>query len=216
MVGQSMSVPRRPGPAGALPPVPQESDILRRGLSLFAELGYAGASARELAKRIGVNHNFVNDRYGSKAAFWRAVVDHALEAQLAEIPPPDPDADPAEQLRVFITTWYRTTVDRPEIGQLCLDEFSRDSDRLDYLYERFVRPTLDVIGPSVDELVAAGRMKALSRNELLFALIGPANGLVQVPLAHRLGRRKRASRAARIAVAERLAAFVLDGLLAGS
>lgn len=213
VVGEAGPAPRRPGRPRVDTAVPPEPEILQRGLSMFAELGYSGASARELAKRIGVSHNFVNDRYGSKAAFWRAVVDHALKTQLGEIPRPDPDAEPAERLRAFITAWYHTTVDRPAIGQLCLDEFSRDSDRLDYLYERFLAPALDLIAPSVDQLVAEGRMKPLARDELLFAIIGPANGLVQVPLAHRLGRRKRVSRAARAAVADRLAAFVLDGLL---
>jgi AcrR family transcriptional regulator len=60
------------------PTAPSEDAVLRRGLTAFAELGYDDASVRELAGRLGVSHNFINTRYGSKAAFWRAVVDHAL------------------------------------------------------------------------------------------------------------------------------------------
>ncbi|MDX2961245.1 TetR family transcriptional regulator, partial [Streptomyces acidiscabies] len=44
--------------------MPGEESILRRGLEAFAELGYDHASARELARRLGVSHNFINDRYG--------------------------------------------------------------------------------------------------------------------------------------------------------
>ncbi|MGW6904750.1 TetR family transcriptional regulator [Streptomyces sp. NPDC054940] len=91
---------RRPGRPGAdTPAVPEESSILQRGLEAFAELGYDHASARELARRLGVSHNFINDRYGSKAAFWRAVVDSALGAQLAGLPQVDDSVDDAERLR---------------------------------------------------------------------------------------------------------------------
>lgn len=54
------------------------AEILRRGLDTFAELGYAATTMRELAWRLDVSHNFINDRDGSKGNFWRAVVDFAL------------------------------------------------------------------------------------------------------------------------------------------
>src|SRR5258707_3177984 len=66
--------------------IPSESEILGRGLAAFAELGYDGASVRELARRLGVSHNFINDRYGSKAQFWRAVIDRALTAPVCPVP----------------------------------------------------------------------------------------------------------------------------------
>lgn len=105
---------RRPGRPGAdTPAVPDEESILLRGLEAFAELGYDRASARELARRLGVSHNFINDRYGSKAAFWRAVMDAALGAQLASMPPVDTSVDDAEYLRRVITGFYRSAVDTP-------------------------------------------------------------------------------------------------------
>ncbi|WP_243983159.1 hypothetical protein [Streptomyces sp. NEAU-YJ-81] len=47
---------------------------------------------RELAWRLDVSHNFINDRYGSKGNFWRAVVDFALSGC-------PPCARPAESRR---------------------------------------------------------------------------------------------------------------------
>ncbi|MFC9651998.1 MULTISPECIES: TetR/AcrR family transcriptional regulator [unclassified Streptomyces] len=214
MTARSASPPRRPGPRGAdMPAVPEERDILLRGLETFAELGYDRTSARELARRLGVSHNFINDRYGSKAAFWRAVVDFALGSQMSRLGQAAPDADDAERLRRLITDFYRTSVDTPCLGQLCVDEFSRDTERLDYLYERYVAPTLALITPSVEALIASGRMAPVPIDMLFFALVSPASGLVQLPLAQRLGRPESMSLQERIATAERLASLVVDGLL---
>ncbi|WP_322726527.1 TetR/AcrR family transcriptional regulator [Streptomyces spongiae] len=206
---------RRPGRPGAgTPAAPEGQSVLQWGLEAFAELGYDRASARELARRLGVSHNFINDRYGSKAAFWRATVDYALGAQLARMPQPDPSADEAEQLRQFITGFYWNAVDTPLIGRLMVDEFSRDTERLDYLYERYIAPMLQLMLPGIERLVASGRMAPVPVDVLFFAVMGPVSGMLEVPLALRLGRPENASPQQLAATAESLAALVVDGLLA--
>lgn len=206
---------RRPGRPGAgAPAVPEGQSVLLRGLEAFAELGYDRASARELARRLGVSHNFINDRYGSKAVFWRAVVDCALGAQLARMPQPDPSADDAEQLRQFITGFYWNAVDTPLIGRIMVDEFSRDTERLDYLYGQYIAPMLELMRPAVERLVASGRMAPVPVDVLFFAIMGPVSGMLEVPLALRLGRPENASQQQLAATAELLAELVVNGLLA--
>ncbi|WP_369175394.1 TetR/AcrR family transcriptional regulator [Streptomyces sp. R28] len=196
--------------------MPEEESILLRGLEAFAELGYDRASARELARRLGVSHNFINDRYGSKAAFWRAVMDAALGAQLARLPQgdPDPSVDDAECLRRIIAGFYRSAVDTPLIGRVFVVEFSQETERLDYLYERYVAPTLQLMAPSIERLVAAGRMAPVPLDVLFFAVVPPVSAMVGTPLARRLGRAEAASPDRLTATAEQLAALVVNGLLA--
>nr|WP_030957083.1 MULTISPECIES: TetR/AcrR family transcriptional regulator [unclassified Streptomyces] len=194
--------------------MPEEQSILQRGLEAFAELGYDHASARELARRLGVSHNFINDRYGSKAAFWRAVVDHALGGQLARMPEVDDSVDDAERLRLIITGFYRSAVDTPLVGRLFVEELNRETERLDYLYERYIAPTLQTLTPSIERLVAEGRMAPVPMDVLFFAVIPPVSGMVEVPLARRLGRPVPASPEQLTATAETLAALVVNGLLA--
>ncbi|MFG3662290.1 TetR/AcrR family transcriptional regulator [Streptomyces sp. NPDC047706] len=194
--------------------MPSERDILHRGLEAFAELGYDRASVRELSGRLHVSHNFLNDRYGSKAAFWRATVDFALQSQLGRMPPVDPAASDEDVLRQVITSFYRTTLDWPHLGRLCVDESSRDTDRLDYLFDSYIAPMLATIEPSVERLIASGRMAPMPIDVLFFAMIGPLLGLVQAPLARRLGRPDPASRQEQEATAESLASLVINGLLA--
>ena len=205
--------PGRPGADAAA--VPEERDILRRGLETFAELGYDRASARELARRLGVSHNFINDRYGSKAAFWRAVVDGALGPQLGNLAPIDPADDDENALRRFIADFYRSGIDEPHLARLIADESSRDTERLDYLYERYIEPTMAALMPRVESLAASGRMIETSADILFFVIIGPISGLVSEPLVSRLrSRSEPMTRPERFRRAETLAGLVVDGLLA--
>jgi len=93
------------------------------------------------------------------------------------------------------------------------DEFAHDSERLDYLYERYVAPTLAKVTPSVDRLVAAGRMAPIPMHLLYFAVIGPVAGLTQTPLARHLGRPEPAGDKDLDDIADALTAVVLNGLL---
>ena len=211
-VGSTLRRAGRPAPDAG---VPDESVVLLRGLEAFAELGYDRASARELARRLGVSHNFINDRYGSKSKFWYAVVDWALDThQRDRLPLLRADLDPEQHLRAVIGHFYRRTVDTPLLGRLLADEFSRESERVDYLYERYIKPELDALAPSLERLVAAKRMAPVSRDVFFFAVIGPASALVQNPLAHRLGRPETETHRDLVHTAEQLATLIVDGLLA--
>ncbi|MEU6560519.1 TetR/AcrR family transcriptional regulator [Nocardia nova] len=202
----------RPG-AGA-PPVPTEREILRRGVEAFAELGYDGASVRELARRLGVSHNFITDRYGSKANFWRAVVDSVLDSDQREREQLlAADIDDAELVRAVIAHFYRAAVETPLLGRLLADEFARESERLDYLYEKYVAPTLNPMIPAIERLMAAGRMRTVPMDVLFFAVISPVAGLVQLPLAHRLGRAEPVTRESQERTAGELADLIVEGLL---
>ncbi|MGW1625383.1 TetR/AcrR family transcriptional regulator [Streptomyces sp. NPDC002172] len=213
-MGGKTSTTRRPGrPSGGSPAVPEEQDVLRRGLEAFAELGYDRASARELARRLGVSHTFINDRYGSKAAFWRAVVDAVLGAQLERMAPAPPGSDDEDVVRQFVTEFYRVHSGEPYLALLIADESVRDTERLDYLCRRYIEPTLALVAPSIERLMASGRMARVPKDLLFSAIIAPVSGLVQKPLARRLGHPEHLSQTDGLARAEVLASLVVDGLL---
>jgi AcrR family transcriptional regulator len=191
-----------------------DEEILRRGLDTFAELGYEATTVRELARRLNVSHNFINDRYGSKAGFWRAVVDATLRergdalAALVEQDLPD-----EERLVTVVTGFYRIAARIPEVNRLIADESVRDSDRLDHLHEHFIGPFWAGIGPTVERLMAAGRMPRTAMDMVFFAMTGPALAMTHEPLARRLGRSRDWAVREREEAADAMAALVLRGLL---
>jgi len=115
--------------------VPAEAEILARGLAAFAELGYDGASVRELARRLGVSHNFINDRYGSKELFWRAVIDRSLVAQVARLGAVlnVSGEDDQARLRNLVHAFHQANVAEPDLSRILQYESIRGGARLEYV-----------------------------------------------------------------------------------
>ena len=192
---------------------PLEADVLQRGLEAFAELGYDQTTVRELARRLGVSHNFVNDRYGSKMAFWRAVVDYACATRGPLAADDDATLDDDALLAAVVHRFYRAAAHHPQLHRLIADESARESERIAYLYEAYIGPTLAAVGPSVSRLAAAGRLPDVPLHLLYFAVIGPISGMVQSPLARRLGRPDAPGPAELETFADGLAGLIVGGLV---
>ncbi|GAA1387035.1 TetR/AcrR family transcriptional regulator [Catellatospora chokoriensis] len=215
MVGsQPDPVPRRPAASRATHVDLTDAEILRRGLEAFSELGYEGASVRELAKRLGVNHNFINDRFGSKNNFWRAVVDHAMGAMQSRFSLAfELGSDDYEKLEAIIKAFYSVAANAPQMNRILAAEFVLDSDRLDYIFDKYTTAMLERVEPIAQRLMDAGRMPRISTDILFTALSGPALALTQGGLARRLGRAPSQSDAEWQQITDSLAEVVLRGLL---
>ncbi|MFI5734941.1 TetR/AcrR family transcriptional regulator [Kribbella sp. NPDC051587] len=159
---------------------------MRRGLQTFAELGYELTTVRELARRIGVSHNYVNERYGSKLGFWRAVVDFGCSEIGVLMSPEDARFGDDELLAAMVLRHYRNVAHHPAIHRVLWDEAARESERLDYLYSRYMQPTAVTFLPVLERLIGAGKVEPTSPDLLYFSINGPSAALVQRPLARRL------------------------------
>jgi TetR/AcrR family transcriptional regulator len=195
---------------------PPDGEVLQRGLEAFAELGYDQTTVRELARRLGVSHNFVNDRYGSKMAFWRAVVDYACAEAGPLAKDIDAELDDAALLAAVVHRFYRAAARHPQLHRLIADESARESERIAYLYEAYIGPTLTAVAPSVARLAAAGRLPDVPLHLLYFAVIGPISGMIQNPLARRLGRPEAPGPAELETFANGLAGLIVGGLVRGT
>ena len=77
---------KRPGrPAATAAPAPTDERMLRAALDEFAENGFAGTSVRKLARDLGVSHNLIPQRFGSKERLWYAAVDQGFGALATEM-----------------------------------------------------------------------------------------------------------------------------------
>jgi TetR/AcrR family transcriptional regulator len=180
-----------------------EADVLARGLTAFAELGYEATSVRELAKRLDVSHNYINDKFTSKAGFWRAVVEAAMRPRMDRLAPDADSVSDAERLRDIVEWLYEGVLELRELNRIIADESSRDTERLDYLVAEFIGPVFASWRPLLSRL-----LPDVEPETAFFAITGPALALSHEPLARRLAGTELADRRA-----SDLARLVLNGLL---
>lgn len=180
---------RRVGRPAQPTDIPTESEILARGLSAFAELGYDGASVRELARRLGVSHNFINDRYGSKGAFWRAVIDRSLTAQVARLQAAltVPIEDDLARLRNLVHAFHQANVAEPDLPRILQYESIRGGQRLEYVFRHYLVPVRDAVAPIVQSLVEQGRVRPFPIDVMVYAVIAMNSVNAEVPLVVLLG-----------------------------
>lgn len=131
-------------------------------LHAFATHGYQGVSVRTLNRELGVSHNLLHQRYGSKEDIWYAAVDWGfgrLSSQLANVL--DPRADPGTQLRVFVREFVAFSARHPDLLRLVHQEGSSPSRRLSYLLDTYVRPIIATLVPTYSVLVESGQARPI-------------------------------------------------------
>jgi TetR/AcrR family transcriptional regulator len=180
---------RRVGRPAQPTDVPDESEILARGLTAFAELGYEGASVRELARRLRVSHNFINDRYGSKERFWRAVIDRSLTAQVARLGAVlnVSGADDLARLRNLVHAFHQANVAEPDLARILHYESIRGGQRLEYVFLRYLVPVRDAVAPLVQSLIEQGRVRPIPIDVMVYAVVAMNSVHAEKPFVSLLG-----------------------------
>lgn len=180
---------RRVGRPAQPSDIPAEAEILARGLAAFAELGYEGASVRELARRLGVSHNFINDRYGSKGEFWRAVIDRSLAAQVARLQAvlSASGEDDLARLRNLVHAFHQANVAEPDLSRILQYESIRSGSRLEYVFHHYLVPIRDAVAPLVQSLVEQGRVRPFPIDVMVYTVVAMNSVNAEVPFVSLLG-----------------------------
>src|SRR3977135_4506544 len=142
--------------------------ILDAAFRAFATYGYDGVAVRTLNRELGVSHNLIHQRFGSKQGLWYAAVDRAFSQQVTELATAfDPTlADPLDQLNYAIRRFVHYSAERPELLGLMNIEGRVDSDRLEHIYDNYIAPALAPLGRLLDHLNTNGRLRPISRRQL--------------------------------------------------
>ncbi len=105
MIGMTEALRARGRPRAEENPAPMEI-VLAAAVNEFAVHGYNGVSVRTLSRTLGVSHNLLHQRFGSKEALWRAAVDWAFGPLVAVMDEADDERrDPRDRLRTSIRSF---------------------------------------------------------------------------------------------------------------
>lgn len=213
-----MTTARRRGrPPADEVPLANEA-LLDAALEAFAERGFDGTSVRELARRLGVSHNLIPQRIGSKEKLWFAAVDHgfgALSSDLAVTIAASADLDDVAQLRALVTAFIAANARRPALLKIINQEAVADGPRLDHLFVHYVEPVRRYGVGVLARLEARGRVRSGSVGLVYFLMTHGAAGPVALPgLAERFGETVDPHDEEAVQRhAEATAAMIFDGLL---
>ena len=150
--------------------------------------GYDGVSLRTLNCELGVSHDLLYQRFGSKAAIWRAAVDQAFGTLVNELKASvDPTITDPLQFRLTIRRFLVFSSGHPDVFRLMSSEGNRDTERLDYLFDTYIGPATAPLGRDLDRLIAEGRVRPISLRALHFLIT--AGGSAVLPRSGRGSRR---------------------------
>ncbi len=188
--------------------------LLPLALEAFADLGYEGASMRDLCRRLGVSHNLLHQRFGSKDGLWHAAVDHgfrSLASDLVVESEADEHEDDLERLRFLMIRWLVLTARSPALVKIINQEATTGGPRLDYMFDNYIWPVTKTVGRFLRQLESEGRVRHLDAGTWHFLMVHGAGG----PLSLRALAKRFGGVPATDADVRRYAAEVVDVLLSG-
>lgn len=189
-VGGESRVRRGRGrPAASAAPAAPEADLLLLAFNTFAEIGYEGASIRDLTRRLGVSHNLIHSRFGSKDNLWRKAVDFCLGKSVAgymKIFAADFPSE-ADRLRALVMDFTQWMAANPHYVRLLTTEGSRESWRLDYLHDNYIMPYHLELDRLLKRVARQGKARAIDSAAFQILLVYGIGGFYALsPLTRRL------------------------------
>jgi AcrR family transcriptional regulator len=150
--------------------------LLEAALGAFAEHGYDGMSMRDLARRLGVSHNLVHHHYGSKWDLWKAALEHGCassgRALLSLVETNSRQSDWEIANREGVTGAVMLFAHHPAVAKIMADESARGGPRLDFLFDRYIRPFADLLENLLTGAPHADEGDIDARAALLFLFAG--------------------------------------------
>jgi len=163
--------------------------ILATALQVFAERGFDGARTRDIADRAGANLGLITYYFFNKETLWREAVAYAFADLQREIGAATAAqaVDERAQLEHLARTFVRFVARKPEFMRLMNDEGKRDSPRMRWLVDRFVKPMHEALGQLFERGQARGLLPRVPRASLHYILLGAAGLLFsQAPECRRV------------------------------
>ncbi|GAA1728116.1 TetR/AcrR family transcriptional regulator [Isoptericola hypogeus] len=174
----------------------KREEILQAAIVMFGEVGYHGASLREIASRVGISHPGLLHHFPTKAALLEAVLEHRDEIDFADF---DRDLEQGRTMfDALLRLVQRNALRRPVVevfAGLAAEATSPDHPAHDYFAQRYpttVRRMLTelerragagTLRPGIEPAVAARTIVALMDGlqiQWLYSLDGPRDARVDM------------------------------------
>ena len=140
--------------------------LLHAAADVFAEVGFRGATVRDICRRAGANVAAVSYHFGDKAGLYSEVLAEQSRLAQSRYPVPTGDDDPAAQLGGFIRSFLQRVLS-PELharhGRIMAREMVEPTAALDRLVAEAIRPQSEMLRGIVSALLGSAADPATVR-----------------------------------------------------
>jgi len=194
--------------------VRNEARILDAAQHVFAAEGYHGATIDRIAARAQMSQPNLHNYFKTKADLYAAVLERTLEVWLGLVDRLDASGDPAVELRAYIVRKMDLSRQYPEASRVFASEVLRGAPVLKPHIKARVRGNVAHFREVVDGWVAAGRMRPVDAEHLVFLIWGATQHYADfLPQIKAIRDVTRLSKADFDSAADSIARIVLNGVL---
>ena len=151
-----------------------DAEILHAAFLAFASSGFDSMSVRNLNAQLGLSHETVRQRFGSKLDLYYAAIDHGVAqfyAILAEERTKLPEAaGDLEELRATARSFITASMRFPELASVVNSEAAGTSERLDYIFRSGFEPGMSLIVDLLNRLIAEGVINPTTIRDAFFII----------------------------------------------
>ncbi len=162
-------VPSRPG---------VRAQILDAALAEFAERGFGEASLAAIARKLGVTAPLLLYHFGSKANLWREAVELLCAGLASAVESAVEDGrnlDPRSALQLLVRRLVLFFAGNRAAYRLLRDQGGIDSDRVDWLTCKHLKPIVGQIEAVYRRAVENGVVKSVPFETTFFMILGAAS-----------------------------------------
>jgi TetR/AcrR family transcriptional regulator len=146
------------------------TDILLAAESVFARSGFSGATMAEIATVAGLPKANLHYYFRTKAALYRAVLDHILKLWLTETDGIHVEAQPAAALSDYIRAKMRLTATHPDASRVFANEMLHGAPQIGGYLRRELKTLVDEKTRVIEHWAAAGLMDRVDARHLFFTI----------------------------------------------
>jgi TetR/AcrR family transcriptional regulator len=144
--------------------------ILDAALEVFATSGFRGATIDEIAARCGMSKPNLLYYFKSKRDIYQQVLEQTLEDWLAPFAAIDPDGNPIEELRRYITLKMQMSEKRPEASKLFANEILHGAPVIHTFLETNLRQLVNDKAGVIRQWVGEGKLAPIDPYHLIFTI----------------------------------------------
>lgn len=144
--------------------------ILDAALDIFSVHGFRGSTIDQIAAKAGMSKPNLLYYFKKKQDIYVSVLEDTLEQWLAPLTALDPDGDPVEELRRYVTAKLDMSARRPEASRLFANEILHGAPAIMDVLKGPLKQLVDEKAAVIRSWVGEGRLAPVDPHHLIFMI----------------------------------------------